>query len=72
MDVDLETVQTNIVYFDVKETGRTAQQVAERLESQGVRLIALGPTRLRLVTHIDVDKPACEYAADVLRRVLSA
>jgi len=72
VDVDLETVQTNIVYFDVKETGRTAQQVAERLESQGVRLIALGPTRLRLVTHIDVDKPACEYAADVLRRVLSA
>lgn len=70
--VDLDTVQTNIVYFDVKDTGKTADQVVERLEAQGVRLIALGPTRLRLVTHIDVDKAACEYAADVLRRVLSA
>ena len=70
--VDVDTVQTNIVYFDVRNTGRSAQEVVERLESHGVRTIALGPTRLRLVTHLDVDRPACEWAADVLRKVLTS
>jgi threonine aldolase len=71
VQVDLEAVQTNIVYFDVKDTGRTAKEVVDRLDAHGVRVIALGPTRLRLVTHLDVDKAGCEYAADVLRRVLT-
>lgn len=71
VSVDLDSVQTNIVYFDVKDTGRAAQTVTEQLEAQGVRLIALGPTKLRLVTHLDVDKAACEFAADGLRRVLT-
>jgi threonine aldolase len=69
--VDVDTVQTNIVYFDVRNTGRSAQEVVQHLESHGVRTIALGPTRLRLVTHLDVDRPACEFAADVLRKVLT-
>lgn len=68
--IDMEGVQTNIVYFDVKETGRTAANVVEKLDAQGVHLIALGPTRLRLVTHLDVDRALCEQAADVLRKEL--
>lgn len=71
VEVDLDAVQTNIVYFDVKGTGHAAAEVEKRLESHGVLAIALGPARLRLVTHLDVDKAACEYAADVLRRALS-
>jgi threonine aldolase len=68
--VDMEAVQTNIVYFDVKETGRTADHVVASLEAKGVRLLALGPTRLRLVTHLDVDRSSCEYAAEIFRQVL--
>jgi threonine aldolase len=68
--VDMETVQTNIVYFDVKDSGRTAVEVVKSLEAQGVRLIELGPTLLRLVTHLDVSRTDCEFAAEALRKVL--
>ena len=70
VNVDMEAVQTNIVYFDVKGTGRTAEAVVKSLEAHGVRIIALGPTRLRLVTHLDVDRAACEHAAEIFAKVL--
>ena len=68
--VDMDSVQTNIVYFDVKDTGRTAEDVVKALHAQGVYLISLGPTRLRLVTHLDVNRTACEHAAEMFRKVL--
>lgn len=68
--VDMDAVQTNIVYFDVKDTGQSAEQVMAALHEHGVYLIALGPTRLRVVTHLDVDGAACEYATEVFRKVL--
>jgi threonine aldolase len=53
ISVDLETVQSNIVFFDVKPP-MTGEQVAERLRESGVRLTAFGGPTLRFVTHYDI------------------
>ncbi len=58
-EVDLETVQTNIVFV---RTARPAPQVEQQLARQGVLTIALDPHRLRLVTHHDVDDAGIDYA----------
>lgn len=66
--VDLERVATNIVVID---TGpRSAAAVAAAAAAGGVRVSALGPTTLRLVTHLDVDDAAVDRAAHVLTSVL--
>src|SRR3954465_4528439 len=64
--VDPETVETNIVVLDRV----AAPDVAAAARDEGVLLSVLGPRRLRLVTHLDVDDDACEHAAGVLAKVV--
>jgi threonine aldolase len=63
-------VETNIVIFDVGGTGHAAKDIGERLEKEGVRVSAMGRTKLRAVTHLDISRQDVERAIDVLRRVL--
>jgi threonine aldolase len=70
IDLDPATVETNIVWFDVR--GRMgATDVAAALEEQGVLIGAFGPTRMRAVTHLDVDRAGIEVALDAMRRVMA-
>ena len=64
-------VKTNILFFDVSDSGLTAQEVSNRLAAQRVLVNGSGPTSMRIVTHFDVDRPGCERALSVLRTVLS-
>ena len=65
-EVDLASVQTNMVYFRVPD----ATGVVAELAAEGVLCLNLGSTRIRLVTHLDVTREGVERAAGVLRRVL--
>ncbi len=66
-----ETVETNIVLFDVSETGLTAQAFADRaLEAHGVRFSVLGLFTLRGVTHLDVSRGDVSAAIEAAGRVL--
>jgi threonine aldolase len=69
--VDSDAVETNIVVLDLASAGLAAADVAADARDSGVLLSVLGPRRLRLVTHLDVDDDACEHAAGVLAKVLA-
>ena len=62
--VDLEKVQTNMVFLEVIPCGAglDAFQYAARLQEQGVLLNPLGKSRLRAVTHLDVSRGEIEAA----------
>ena len=64
-------VQTNMVYFDVADSGRSAAQVAEALLDRGVHMGAAGATSLRAVTHLDVTPEMVEAAGATLADVLA-
>lgn len=60
--IDPETVETNIVIFEL--TGGDAAAFAARAEAEaGVRVGAVGPGTLRAVTHLDADANATRTAA---------
>lgn len=65
-------VETNIVIFDTRATGRAAPDIAAHLEQEGLRLSVVGRTKLRAVTHLDVSRQDVQAAIAVLRRVLSS
>ncbi|HKA90868.1 MAG TPA: GntG family PLP-dependent aldolase [Haliangiales bacterium] len=67
LGVDTATVDTNIVMWDL---ATDAAPVVARAKDEGVLAYAIGPRRIRLVTHLDVDRQACERAAEVLRRAM--
>ena len=72
IDVDVDAVETNMVFFDVSGTGLGAPEVAARLLAQGVRIGAVSDRRMRAVTHLDVDAAGVEEAARVLAQVVDA
>jgi threonine aldolase len=67
--IDPSGVETNLVFFDVAETGLDAAQVHDRLLEHGVRIGASSGTRMRAVTHLDVSRDQLAEAAEVLSTV---
>ncbi len=68
VELDLETVETNIVIFRLRT--KKAAEVAAGLKKKGVLMSAVGPQALRLVTHLDVDGAACGKAAAAMEELL--
>jgi threonine aldolase len=66
LGVDPAGVETNMVVLD----DVAAPVVAEAAKAQGVLVSQVSPRRIRLVTHLDVDRPAIDRAADVLAALL--
>lgn len=65
VEIDPETVETNIVIFHVREW-ISAGEVVARLKARGVLASTVGPNAIRLVTHHDVSRGHCMRAAEVL------
>lgn len=68
--IDPEKVVTNIVIFDVAETGMTADAICAQLQERGVLGSGFG-SAIRMVTHYDVSRADIETALRELRSVLT-
>jgi threonine aldolase len=68
VEIDPATVETNILIFRLKT--RPAAEVIAELRARGVLAGATGPRSVRLVTHHDVDRAACQLAAEILSEIL--
>ncbi len=68
--VDLSTVQTNIVIFDVSRTGLKAAEFVTKLRKAGVLAGAFGEYRIRMVTHHGITASEIGKVVDVLHRLL--
>ena len=69
VEIDLPSVQTNIVLFTLSDNGDAASVVA-RLKSKGILCSVIGSSSIRLVTHLDVSREQCEHAAAILVKLL--
>jgi threonine aldolase len=70
ISIDAERVQTNIVIFDVSETGKTSAEIVAQLKAQGILAIPFG-NAIRMVTHMDVSHEDIEKTLETLSVVLS-
>jgi threonine aldolase len=68
--VDLAGVETNMVMVDLEDGAPDADTAVSRGKAVGVLMNSVGPRRLRLVTHLDVDRKACERAGELLAQVI--
>lgn len=64
--VDLASVQTNMVYFDVVDPGRIVDESLER----GVAMLVMGEHRIRAVFHLDVSTDDTTSAIDIVTSVI--
>jgi threonine aldolase len=67
--IDPAAVETNIVIFDLESID--AKEFVQRAAAAGVRTNAIGPKRIRAVTHLDVSAKDIERAVSALSSVAS-
>jgi len=67
-----QDVETNIVPLDLTPTAMDAAALAAACRAEGVLVSVVGPRRVRLVTHLDVDDAGIERAIAALGHALTA
>jgi len=70
LKIDVSTIQTNIVIFDVTPTGMTAKEFVDKLKGNGIKANEFGEYKVRMVTHYDVTREDIDYAIDVTARIV--
>lgn len=69
--IEPDKIDTNMVFFEVQDTGLSAPEISSRVLEQGVRIGAMNETTMRAVTHIDVDEAGVALAGAAVRKALS-
>ncbi len=70
IEIDPAQVRTNIVIFDIAQTGLTQPEFSARLKSRGVLVSSAGGARVRAVTHLDVTAEDCQHAVEAVRQMM--
>ncbi|HEU0240736.1 MAG TPA: GntG family PLP-dependent aldolase [Micromonosporaceae bacterium] len=69
--VDPARVRTNVVMLDMTKHSLDARGVVAAAKAEGVRVTAMAPRLVRIVTHLDLDDAAIDRAIEVLTPILS-
>ena len=70
VSIDLKSVETNIIFFDVASSRSPADLVAA-LKAEGVLINAVGGRTYRAVTHLDVSADEIEQAGRIFSRLFT-
>jgi threonine aldolase len=68
--IDRERVQTNIIVFDISDTGMTTAEIAAKLKQRRVLANGINDRQMRMVTHKDVSLSDCEIALSAIREAV--
>jgi threonine aldolase len=71
ISIDQKTLQTNIVIFDVKESGQSGEQVISSLAKRGVQMLTFAGTKIRAVTNLHITDSDIENTKSALNDIFS-
>lgn len=69
ISIDLPSVQTNIVIFDVGGLNMTGSQFVAQLERRGVKSLDYGGTLVRMVTHRGIEREDVDRALEAVKQI---
>jgi len=69
--VEAAKVHTNMVFIELDTTALTAAEFARAAADQGILVVPVAPTTVRVVTHLDVDDAAIDTAITVLSGIIT-
>jgi threonine aldolase len=67
IQINLEDIETNIVHFDVSETGRSGAEINAAITERGARMGGGKGPRMRAVTHLDISRDDIERTVEIMR-----
>jgi len=67
--MNLDSVVTNIVIFDVSGTDKTTAEISQALRQDGIIALGISETQMRMVTHLDVSASDIDTTLQALRAI---
>lgn len=67
--IRVSPVKTNIVIFDISDTGLTSSQMSAELKARDIIANGVGSTSIRMVTHYDVTAAECAESVEAVRAI---
>lgn len=67
LSIDLDTVETNILIFNVKKGN--AEEAVQKFKDEGVQLVKFGPRTLRATFHFEVTDDGLAYTQKVFKKL---
>ena len=68
--IDPDQIKSNIVFFELTRQDLTAEQLVAHLDAEGIRMLPVGPQRLRAVTHYHITSDDIDYTLSAFSRIL--
>jgi threonine aldolase len=68
--IDLDSVVTNIVVFDISGTGLISPELCGRLKEKNILAVGIDDTTMRMVTHLDVSQGDIDTTLSLMRTIL--
>jgi len=70
--LDLDLVETNIIFFDIDVPGKTLEDLGAEFEKRGMQAGALMQGTMRIITHLDISADEIELAAQNVIEILNS
>jgi threonine aldolase len=70
--IDPSRIKTNIVYFSIDRPGLAAPDLAQRLNTAGVRVLPTGPQQLRAVTQYHISASDIDAALTIFEQAMAS
>ena len=71
INVDLSTVETNMVYVDVEGIGKNASEMVALLAKRNVAVTSVDGCTLRAVTHLEIDDEAIHKTIEAFQSIVA-
>ena len=71
LSIELNKVQTNIVYFNMADDRLSAETLTRQLTDIGIKILQVGPRRLRAVTHYGINAEDINLVLAALNEVMA-
>ncbi len=69
LSIELNRIQTNIVYFDMADEQFDAGTLVTQLAERGIKILQVAPNRLRAVTHYGITSEDIETTLAAMSEV---
>ena len=69
LSIELNRIQTNIVYFDMADDGFSAGTLVKQLADRGIKILQVGPRRIRVVTHYGISAEDIDLTLAAMSKV---
>jgi threonine aldolase len=71
LSIELNRIQTNIVYFDIADNRFTAEALVGQLADRGIKILKVAPNRLRAVTHYGISAEDIDLALAAMSEIMA-